>query len=121
MNWLKRFFGALSAYFTSNKAAQQAELALSYIGKALPVVSQVAEILTKLTPTGIDDAVWASIKAKYPRLLDGTTKTPQEVRAEALILAAELLKSRHPELSTGTARATVQLAYIDYKESAAKQ
>jgi hypothetical protein len=37
------------------------------------------------------------------------------LKTTALIVASDLLKAEYPELSTGTARAAVQLAYIDQK------
>ena len=115
MNFLKRLFGFLKGYFQSGKAARDAQRALEYAGKALPLVIIVADIVTKMTPTGIDDAIWAAIKAKYPRLLDGSEKTPDEVKAEALIIASEWLKLKYPGLSTTVARAAVQLAYADWQ------
>ena len=115
MSWLKRLFGWLSGYFTSGKAAADAQKALEYVGKALPFVVIAADIITTLTPTGVDDAAWRAIKAAYPRLLDGTEKSSEELKAEALIISAELLKARYPELSTSVARAAAQLAYIDWK------
>lgn len=115
MNWLKRLFNAIGAYFKSGKAAADATKAMQYVGKALPFVVIAADIITSLTPTGIDDLVWARIKAKYPNLLDGKQKSPDELKADALIIAAELLKDRYPELSTSVARAAAQLAYIDWK------
>lgn len=115
MNWLKRIFGFLRGYFSSGKAASDAQKALEYVGKALPIIRIVADVVVTLTPTGIDDALWAAIKAKYPTLLDGTAKTSDQVKAEALIIAGEMLQARYPELSVSVARAAAQLAYIDFK------
>jgi hypothetical protein len=116
MGWLKRIIGFLSGYFRSGKAASDAQKALEHVGKALPTIRVVADIVTTLTPAGIDDAVWAGIKAKYPTLLDGTAKTPDQVKADALIIASELLLAQYPGLkSVSVARAAAQLAYIDYK------
>lgn len=115
MNWLKRIFGILRGYFSSGKAASDAQKALEYVGKALPIIRLVADVIVTLTPTGIDDMVWARIKARYPTLLDGTAKTSDEVKAEALVIAGELMRAKYPELSVSVARAAAQLAYIDFK------
>ena len=115
MNWLKRLFGFLRGYFQTGQAARDAQQALEFAGKALPIVQVVADVLVTLTPTAIDDVVWAAIKAKFPRLLDGTPKTADELKAEGLIIASEWLKLKYPSLSTTVARAAVQFAYADLK------
>lgn len=121
MNWLKRLFGFLRGYFRTGQAARDTQKALEYVGKALPFVIIAADIITTLTPTFVDDALWRAIKAAYPRLLDGTEKSPEELKAEALVISAELLKAKYPELSTSVARAAAQLAYIDWKAAKGDQ
>lgn len=115
MNWLKRLFGFLRGYFQSGQAARDTQKALEYVGRALPIVQIVADVIVRMTPTAIDDAVWAAIKAKFPRILDGTAKTPEELKAEAMVIASEWMTIKYPELSTTVARAAVQLAYADFK------
>lgn len=90
---------------------------LQYVGKAMPFIVLAADVVTALTPSGIDDAVWAQIKRLYPTLLDGTEKTPEQLKTEAFIIASETMKSRYPDLDTSTARAAVQLAYLTRKPS----
>lgn len=118
MNWLKRLIGSISAYFRTGQAAKDAQLALEYVGRALPYVAIAANVVVSMTPNSIDDIAWAAIKAKYPSLFDGRTKTQDELKASALLIASDLLKSKFPELSTSVARAAVQLAYIDQKSAA---
>jgi len=114
MNWLKKLFGAISKYFKTGSAARQAQQALEYVAKAMPFVVTAGNVIVTLTPTGVDDAVWKAIKAKYPKLLDGSAKTIDELKAEALVIAAEMLQAKFPELTTSVARAAAQLAYIDW-------
>lgn len=125
MNWFKKIFSAISKYFKTGKAASDAQKALEYVAKALPYVVIVGDFITASPlpqlvgiPNGIDDAVWLAIKKKFPNLLDGSVKTPDEVKADALVVVTELLKAKYPELSTSVARAAAQLAYLDYKAGA---
>lgn len=114
MKWFKKLFGVIGGYFRTGRAASDAQRAFEYIGRALPCVVSAAEIVTTLTPSGVDDVTWGAIKAKYPNLLDGRPKTSDQVKAESLVLAAELLRAQCPEVSTGVARAAAQLAYFDW-------
>lgn len=119
MKWFKKLLGSLAAYFRTGRAAADAQMALNYVGKALPYVKVAADLIVGITPTTVDDIIWSAIKNKYPSLFDGTYKTPDELKATALVVAADLLKAQYPELSTSVARAAVQLAYIDQKAAAA--
>lgn len=118
MNWISRIFVRLAGYFRSGKAARDAQLALEYVARALPYVKIAADLVISLTPTQVDDLAWAAIKTRYPSLFDGKTKTQDEVKAAAMLIASDLLKAKYPELSTSVARAAVQLAYIDQKNAA---
>jgi hypothetical protein len=117
MNWIKRIFGSalawLSQYFRSGKAAADAKWALDHLADALPFIDIAASVAVTLTPTAIDDLAWAAIKAKFPKLFDGSVKTGDELKLYMLALATELFKAKYPQISTSVARATVQLAYID--------
>ena len=115
MDWLKKLFGAISGYFHSGKAAADAQMALNYIGKALPYLKIAADIIIGITPTTLDDIAWNGIQKRYPSLFDGNTKTDDELKALAFLIASDLMKAKYPELSTTVARAAVQLAYIDHK------
>ncbi len=115
MNWLKRLVGAIGAYFRSGNAAHDAHKALEYVGKALPFVVVAADIAVGITPTKVDDAAWASLKASFPALFNGEQHTPDELKLAALGAATHMMQRAYPGLSTSIARAAVQLAYIDYK------
>lgn len=118
MNWIKRVFGSavawLKNYFQSGKAASDAAWALSHMAAALPIIDVLATVGTTLTPTKVDDAVWATVRTKYPRFFDGSITTGDEMKLYLLAIATELFKTKFPEASTSLARATVQLAYLDY-------
>jgi hypothetical protein len=106
----------VAAYFRSGAAAQELDYVVQHIPAALPYIDLAAQIVTTLTPTGLDDAMYAQLKRKFPRLFDGTIKTGDELKLYALAVAAELLGQRYPTLSTSALRGAVQLAYISKKE-----
>ncbi len=118
MNWIKKVLGSavawLKSYFQTGKAASDAAWALSHMAAALPIIDVLATIGTALTPTQIDDALWSAIKAKYPRFFDGSITTGEEMKLYLLAIATELFKAKFPTATTSLARATVQLAYLDY-------
>jgi hypothetical protein len=118
MNWFKAIFDWLGRYFASGQAKKDAKLALEHVGKALPYIKIAGDIVIGLTPTQLDDIVWAGIKAKFPDLLDGNKKSPDEVKLAALAIATELLRKQFPELSVSVARAATQLAYLEYRAQA---
>lgn len=115
MNWLKKIMGAIGAYFRSGSAAFDAHKALEYVGKALPFVVVATDIAVGITPTKLDDAAWASLKASFPTLFNGQPHAPEELKLAALGAATHLMQRAYPGLSTSIARAAVQLAYIDYR------
>ena len=113
MNWLIETLGKIKNYFHSGRAKKDLETAASYIGEATPIIGEVADVITGLTPTPVDDAVWASVKAMFPTLFDGRQHTADEVKLGALGAATVLLQAKLPKLSTTVARLAVQLAYTN--------
>lgn len=122
MKTLKRWFGSIGAYFTSGTAARQAQRALELVAEVRPYLIQAADLAVTLTPSPADNAVWTMIKAKYPRLLTRNYRTPEEIKADALIIATELILAKYPDISTTIARLAAQQAYLDWRaEAEAKQ
>lgn len=117
MKTIKRWFGAISAYFTTGQAARQAQAAMELIGEVRPYIIRAADLAVTLTPSPGDDAAWAAIKAKYPRLLTAQHRTADEVKADALLIATELILAKYPHLSTTVARLAAQQSYLDWRES----
>jgi len=123
MNFFKKLLQKIAASFSSDKADQTFDqVATSAADEtawqipaialhALPFLALAAQIVVGLTPTGVDDAVLAQIRLKFPRLFDGTIHTPHELKAYALAVAGELVKGRFPEASTSVARSAAQLAF----------
>lgn len=118
MNWISKVLQGFLGLFGSGKAKAALNRVAEFVVKALPAINIAAQIVTTLTPTGIDDAAFAFIKNKWPRLFDGTIKNPDELKLYALGIATDLLQRTYPALSTTVARAAVQLAYLGKKESA---
>lgn len=114
MTWIRNLISKISVYFRG-QAAVDAERALSMVVYALPVITIAADIVAMVTPTGIDDAFLSLLKGKFPKLFDGSIKSPDELKLYALGVATELLKARYPSVSTTVARAATQLAYLQYK------
>lgn len=110
MNLIKKLFAKLVTFLTNGETTG---IVTSLAVEALPFIVIAGQIVVGLTPTGIDDAVFAQIRLKFPRLFDGTIHTGDELKAYALAVAGELVKARFPETSTSSARAAVQLAYMD--------
>jgi hypothetical protein len=117
MSWIKKLFGAIGAYFKTGRAASDAQTALELATKALPLVAVAGNIVVGLTPTMVDDALWATIQAKFPALFNGTIKNPDELRLFALGVLTEMVKAKFG-VDTSVARAAAQLAYLDYRAGA---
>ena len=118
LNWLKKLFGAISAYFKSGQAAKDAALALKYARLAAPYIQIVGDIATKYiihTPGEVDDAVWARIKERLPILFDGKAHTDDEVKGAMIRAAGLLLQSKYPELDLSIAIAAAQNGYLDVR------
>jgi hypothetical protein len=56
-------------------------------------------------------------KAKYPCLLTAQHRTADDVKADALLIATELILARYPQLSTTVARLAAQQSYLDWRET----
>lgn len=117
MKWLKDLLAKIASYFTSGRAAQDAQLACEYAAKVLPIISIAADIVVRLTPTGIDDAAWSAIKVKYPDLFSGNKLSGDELKLYALGVATEIVKRKFPELDTSVARTAIQLAYLEFRQA----
>ena len=117
MKWLKDLLAKIASYFTSGRAARDAQLACEYAAKVLPIISIAADIVVRLTPTGVDDAVWAALKVKFPELFSGKQLSGDELKLYALGVATELVKSKFPELDTSVARTAIQLAYLEFRQT----
>jgi hypothetical protein len=111
MNWIKSILAKVAAFFTSGKAKAALDAAADYTVRALPFIDIAATIVAGLTPTGIDDIALVAVKAKFPRLFNGTIQSGDELKLYALGVATELFKQRYPDLTTSIARTAVQLAY----------
>lgn len=109
------FFKKLASILTSGRAQKSLDVIFAHIPAALPYIDIAAQIITGITPTTLDDKAYSLIKARYPKLFDGSLQTGDEVKLYALGIAAELLAFRFPALSTTEARSAVQLAFIDRK------
>lgn len=117
MNWLKRLFSAIAAYFSSGKAAKDAATALHYVKLAAPYVTIVGDIATKYiihTPAEVDDIVWAGIKMRLPSLFDGKQHTEDEIKADMIRALAIILQSKFDALSDmSVALFAAQGAYLE--------
>lgn len=108
---VKDFFVATVRFFKSGGAQKALQRAAELAPEVLPYIAIAADIAVGITPTTIDDAVLALIRAKYPALFDGSLKTPDEVKAFTLGVATELVKAEFPDVSTSIARLAVQAHY----------
>jgi hypothetical protein len=111
MNAMKLFFYKVAAFFVSGKASKALNTAAELVPKAAPYIDIAAEIAAGLTPSTIDDAMLAQIHARFPRMFDGTINSGEEMKLYLLGIAAQLLQSRFPQVSTSIARTAVQVAY----------
>jgi hypothetical protein len=120
MEEMKNFLNKIRNFFT--KMFGRKELFKQVFDKtfdiaadALPIVNIASAIVTGVTPTKIDDVILASIKAKYPRLFDGSIHTGDELKLYTLGVATELVKAKYPDVSTSVARLAVQSAFTTSK------
>jgi len=118
MSWISKVLEGFLHLFGSRRAQRALNQVADFVVKALPAIDIAAQIITTLTPTAIDDAAFAYVKQRWPRLFDGSVKTADELKLYALGVATDLLQRTYPALSTTVARAAVQLAYLGKKESA---
>jgi hypothetical protein len=118
-NPLVKVFGAILGFFKSGKAQKDAEVALEYAVKALPYIKIAGDIITGVTPTGVDDILWNVVKNKYPKLFDGSIHTSDELKAYALGAASSMLQAKYPKLTTTVAVLATQIAYVDAKANGA--
>lgn len=115
MSWIFRIFHKLADYFRSDRAKADAEKALQYALMAAPYIKLAGDIITTLTPTGVDDVAWRLITTKYPRLFDGSLVTDDERKLYALGIAGALLEAKFPALDTSVARTAIQMAYLQHR------
>jgi hypothetical protein len=117
MNKLKSILAKIASYFASGEASQDFEQVARLVPVAMPYVAIVADLVVAVTPTKVDDAAVACLRAYYPDVVDGSivTKSLDDRKALAARVAGDLLKNKYPEVSTSIARAAVQLAYVGRK------
>lgn len=108
MNAIKKFFAKVKELFIGANAKADAYFSwvLRYIPDAFPIIEYIAA----LTPTTLDDAALAFVRAKFPRVIDPEL-TDDERKLYLLGTASELLRQKYPSLSTTAARIAVQVAY----------
>jgi hypothetical protein len=111
LNAIKGALSKLASIFTGDKVAAAFNRITELVPHAMPIIDLVATIGTAVTPTTIDDAAYAAVKVKFPRLFDGTLATGEEVKLYLLGVATEMLRAKFPDASTSIARAAVQIAY----------
>lgn len=112
-NIFSKIANVFVGFFTSGKAKRDAQLALDFAVKALPYLKIAADVVTTLTPTGIDDAAWTLVKSKYPNLFNGSIQTSDELKGYALQVASELLRQKYPQIDKTVAILATQLAYTE--------
>jgi hypothetical protein len=117
MKSIVAFFKKIIGWFTSDRAKQTVDLAAQYVLAAMPFIRIAGEIVTTLTPSGVDDAAWDWIQSEFPQLFDGSIKSAAELKLYALGIASELLAMKFPQLDTTAARLAVQAAYVEARES----
>src|ERR1044072_3507595 len=108
---ISKFFAKIAAFFSSGAASKALSTAAEMVPKAMPFLDVAAAIAAGITPTSVDDVLLAQVHAKFPHLFDGTLRTGEEVKLYLLGIAAQLLQSRYPQISTSIARTAVQVAY----------
>lgn len=104
-DWLKRFFG--------DKKQMDA-----LVRAAMPHVDLMASIIVAATPTGLDDMALPVVRAKFPRLFDGSILTADELRLYAMGAAGQLLEEQFPNIGTNLARLAVEAAIRQRKLAA---
>lgn len=110
---VRNFFSGLLSKFWDNKklfnSLTQVEELIPRVG---PFVKIAGDIVVGAIPGTVDDAAWALIKSKYPRLFDGSPVDKELNKLYALGIATDLVEIRFPEASTTVARTATQLAYL---------
>ena len=115
-NAIQNFFSKLLSKVWGNKSLYNSLLYVeNLIPKAGPFIKVAGDIITGMTPTNVDDAMWAVIKNKYPQLFDGSKVSQENAKLYALGIATDLIENQFPEVGTTVARAAAQLAYLAQK------
>lgn len=115
-NTLRNFFSKLLSKAWGNKSLYNSLIYVEdLIPKVGPFIKQAGDIITGLTPSTVDDAMWAVIKNKYPQLFDGSKIDKENAKLYALGIATDLIENQFPEVGTTVARAAAQLAYLAEK------
>lgn len=110
---IRDFFSNLLKKFWDNKTLYNNLIYVEdLIPKVGPFIKIAGDIAVGLTPGGVDDAAWAALKAKYPKLFDGTKVDPEIAKLYALGIATDLVERRYPDISTTVARTATQIAYL---------
>ena len=115
MNWIKRFFYALGRWFTSGQWKVDADKAIDFVAEALPFVYVAADIITKVTPTPLDDLAFAAVKAALPSIMDDREHTDAELKLAMLVYVESALQAKFPQLTTTLARLFAQAAVTKVK------
>lgn len=106
------FSGLLSRFWDNKKLYNNLVYVEDLIAKVGPYMKIAGDIAVGLIPGNVDDAAWDLIKAKYPKLFDGTKVDTETAKLYALGIATDLVERHYPEVSTTVARTAVQLAYL---------
>lgn len=110
---VRDFFSGLIAKFWDNKKLYKNLVHVEDLAsKAGPYIKMAGDIIVGMTPTNIDNEAWAAIKAKYPKLFDGTLTDQDTAKLYALGIATDLVERKFPEVTTTVARTAVQIAYL---------
>ncbi len=110
---IRDFFSGLLGKFWDNKKLYNSLMQVEdLIPKVGPYVKIAGDIVVGAIPGTVDDAAWAFIKNKYPRLFDGSPVDRELGKLYALGIATDLVELRYPEASTTVARTATQLAYL---------
>ena len=105
------FFNKVSTFFSSGEASKALNAAAALVPEAIPFLDVAAEIAAGLAPSAVPQAVLDQIHNRFPRLFDGSLKSPDDVKLYLLGVATQLLQAKYPQVTTSIARAAVQVAY----------
>ena len=110
---IKNFFSKILGKAWNNKSLYSSLLHVEdLIPKVGPFIKTAGDIITGMTPTNVDDAMWAVIKDKYSQLFDGSKVSKENAKLYALGIATDLIEHQFPEVGTTVARAAAQIAYL---------
>jgi len=117
MHWLKKIFGGsvsslLTKWIPNPIAAAAVETGLSYvIARALPLVITAGDwIVNKTVWTQTDNTEWRAVKAMYPSLFAGGSKTEAETKLVASLIVRAQLMALAKDLTSAQAAIAVEVA-----------